>query len=213
MNVQLFVKIIAGPRKALLVAAQEEATGEIADVVDQIVRSLNEVGLTPNRAKLRLLLRRFGPDRIWADGHFDDRDGSYGYFMYGPAHAQPAAIDEFLYHTLNPRLFYQAHIEGSADCLFTGLGMPSDPELPWFQTVVWCGPRLVASLISPRQIAIGLEGGIKRFSRSRVVGGRGDRLGERVKHHRHQTIRAQSDRCKKHRFYLGRICKELTVLT
>ena len=137
MKTQLFLKFFAGPKKSLLIAAHENATCNVAEVVDHIVGSIHSAGIAADRPTLRLLLRRFGRDCIWADGHFDNGSGTYGYFMYGPERAQLAEIDAFLYHSLNPRLFYQAHIERNADCLFSGHGMPSDPELPLPQTMVW----------------------------------------------------------------------------
>ncbi len=115
----------------------EQLTSDIDQVAEHITRSLGNVGLKPERDKLRFKVRRFGQGLPFTDGIFSDGDDSFGFFLYGPKSVRRAEVDRFLFETLDSVLCYRAFEERSPDILFEAPVLPIYPELPPPLTVIW----------------------------------------------------------------------------
>ena len=137
MKPKLYLKFILGPKMGLLHSSSGEPTADVEATVTQVIQALDKAGLRPDRAAMRLRLRRFGDGIPFADGIFDDGCGSFGMLLYAPSVLPPAEIDGMLFHHLNLVPFYKVHTGASADLLFTEPVLPDYPELPEPVMVMW----------------------------------------------------------------------------
>jgi len=134
---KLYLKFILGPKMGLLHSSSDEPTADVEATVTQVFQALNMAGLRPDRAAMRLRLRRFGEGIPFADGIFGDGCGSFGMLLYAPSTLRRAEIESHLFRHLNLVPFFKVHNGCSADLLYSEPILPDYPELPEPVMVMW----------------------------------------------------------------------------
>jgi len=127
MKSKLYLKVFSGPLLGAIKSGTQHITGDIPEAIIHILAILKKSRFNADYSKLRLKVRRFGPDGMIADG----------YFAYAPRTFRAAEWDSWLASVLDPVLLYRAFASNCSEVLFSGPSLPHLPALPQSVAVVW----------------------------------------------------------------------------